>query len=58
MVRQGLLCDDLLEIQSLAPQIFHFIDRLVAAPDCGLGFLTRQMSISKLKVLSDAAKSV
>lgn len=31
-------------------------DRLVAAPDCGLGFLTREMSIAKLRVLSDAAK--
>jgi 5-methyltetrahydropteroyltriglutamate--homocysteine methyltransferase len=33
-------------------------DRLVAAPDCGLGFLTREMSISKLKVLSEAAKGL
>ena len=33
-------------------------DRLVAAPDCGLGFLTRQMSIAKLGALSAAAKSL
>ena len=33
-------------------------DRLIAAPDCGLGFMTRELAISKLKVLSEAAKSV
>ncbi|MGI9384488.1 MAG: hypothetical protein ACR2PO_15145, partial [Methyloligellaceae bacterium] len=33
-------------------------DRLIAAPDCGLGFMTRDMAVSKLKVLAEAAKSV
>lgn len=43
----------------LASALEHIdADRLVAAPDCGLGFLTRQMSISKLEVLSAAAKSL
>jgi len=33
-------------------------DRLIAAPDCGLGHLTRELAIAKLKVLSAAAKSL
>lgn len=33
-------------------------ERLIAAPDCGLGFMTREMAVAKLKTLSDAAKSV
>ena len=33
-------------------------DRLIAAPDCGLGFMTRDMAVAKLKALSQAAKSV
>lgn len=33
-------------------------DRLIAAPDCGLGFMTREMAVAKLKVLSQAARSV
>lgn len=33
-------------------------DRLIAAPDCGLGLLTREMAMAKMKVLSAAAKSV
>lgn len=33
-------------------------DRLIAAPDCGLGFMTRDMAVAKLKVLSEAAKSI
>jgi 5-methyltetrahydropteroyltriglutamate--homocysteine methyltransferase len=34
------------------------IERLVAAPDCGLGFLTREMAIAKMTVLSHAARSI
>jgi len=33
-------------------------ERLIAAPDCGLGHLTRDLAIAKLKVLSAAAKSL
>lgn len=33
-------------------------ERLVAAPDCGLGHLGRELAMKKLKVLSEAAKSV
>jgi 5-methyltetrahydropteroyltriglutamate--homocysteine methyltransferase len=33
-------------------------DRLIAAPDCGLGLLSRQQAIDKLTNLSTAAKSV
>lgn len=33
-------------------------DRLVAAPDCGLGFLGRDLARSKLSVLCEAARSV
>jgi 5-methyltetrahydropteroyltriglutamate--homocysteine methyltransferase len=33
-------------------------ERLIAAPDCGLGHLGRDLALRKLKVLSEAAKSV
>ncbi len=33
-------------------------ERLIAAPDCGLGFMTREMAVAKLEVLSQAARSV
>ena len=33
-------------------------DRLLAAPDCGLGFLSREQCIKKLSNLAQAAKSV
>lgn len=33
-------------------------ERLIAGPDCGLGFLPRELAIAKLKILSDAAKSI
>jgi 5-methyltetrahydropteroyltriglutamate--homocysteine methyltransferase len=33
-------------------------ERLVAAPDCGLGHLGRDLAMKKLRVLSEAAKSV
>jgi len=33
-------------------------ERLIAGPDCGLGFLSRDLAMSKLKVLCQAAKEV
>ena len=33
-------------------------ERLIAAPDCGLGYLGRDLAMTKLKNLSDAARSV
>ncbi len=33
-------------------------DRLLAAPDCGLGFLGRDLAMTKLRHLSEAARSV
>ena len=33
-------------------------DRLIAAPDCGLGILGRELSMAKLKNMSEAARSL
>jgi 5-methyltetrahydropteroyltriglutamate--homocysteine methyltransferase len=33
-------------------------DRLIAAPDCGLGFLGRDLARQKLKIMCEAAKSL
>jgi len=33
-------------------------DRLIAGPDCGLGFFTREQAINKMKVMSEAAHSI
>jgi 5-methyltetrahydropteroyltriglutamate--homocysteine methyltransferase len=33
-------------------------DRLIAAPDCGLMMLDRDLAMSKLRALCDAAQSV
>ena len=33
-------------------------DRLISAPDCGLGFLTRELALAKLTNLVTAAKVV
>ncbi len=33
-------------------------DRLVAAPDCGLGLLGRELAIQKMKIMSEAAHSI
>ena len=33
-------------------------ERLIAAPDCGLGYFTREMAMQKMTLLSRAAKSV
>lgn len=34
------------------------IDRLVAAPDCGLGYLSRELALAKLRVLTEAASHI
>ena len=48
------------EIQGRLKQALNHIDadRLLAAPDCGLGFLSRDQCIEKLTSLSKAAKSI
>ena len=33
-------------------------DRLIAAPDCGLGFLGRDLAMTKLRNLCEAARSL
>ena len=33
-------------------------DRLIAGPDCGLGFFTREQAIKKMKIMSEAAHSI
>ena len=33
-------------------------ERLIAAPDCGLGFLGTRLSMEKLTVLCDAANQI
>jgi len=33
-------------------------ERLIAAPDCGLGFLGRDLAMAKLKNLTEAARAV
>ena len=32
-------------------------DRVIAAPDCGLGFLGRDLTMAKLNALSEAARA-
>ena len=34
------------------------IDRLIAAPDCGLGLLGRELAMQKLKNMCEAAKNI
>ena len=33
-------------------------DRLILAPDCGLGFFSREQAVSKMKIISEAAQSI
>ena len=33
-------------------------DRLIAGPDCGLGFFTREQAITKMQIMSEAAHSI
>ncbi len=48
------------EIRARLTDALEHIDaaRLIAAPDCGLGFLGRELAIAKLKNLSEAAHSL
>ena len=48
------------EIRERLLQALEHIDaeRLVAAPDCGLGLLGRELAMAKLKNLGDAARSI
>ncbi len=43
----------LLEARQYVP-----VDRLVAAPDCGLGYLSRELALTKLGNLAEAAKGI
>ena len=46
------------EIENRVLDALNFIDKqqLIAAPDCGLGHLPRQLAIEKLKIMVDVAK--
>ena len=48
------------EIRSRAFDCLNHIDkeRLIAAPDCGMGYLSREMAIQKLENLNKAVKSI
>ena len=46
------------EIENRVLEALNYIDKkqLIAAPDCGLGHLPRQLAIEKLKIMVDVAK--
>ena len=46
------------EIENRVLDALSYIDKqqLIAAPDCGLGHLPRQLAIEKLKILVNVAK--
>ena len=46
------------DIEKRILDVLKYIDKqqLIAAPDCGLGHLTRQLAIEKLKIMVDVAK--
>ena len=48
------------EIENRVLNALNYIDKqqLIAAPDCGLGHLTRQLAIEKLKIMVDVAKKI
>lgn len=48
------------EIAARMEQILQHLpqDRLIAAPDCGLGFLGRELAMTKLRNLSEAAGAI
>ncbi|MBH89058.1 MAG: 5-methyltetrahydropteroyltriglutamate--homocysteine methyltransferase [Magnetovibrio sp.] len=48
------------EVRSRLLEALGHIDpeRLIAGPDCGLGFFTREQAITKMKVMSEAARSI
>ena len=47
------------EIQKRVKDVLEHIDRerLIAAPDCGLGFLPRRLCLQKLNIITKVAKS-
>ena len=46
------------EIENRIEEVLKFIskEQLIAAPDCGLGHLSRELAMKKLKIMSLAAK--
>ena len=48
------------EVRSRIKNSLEHIDynRLIVAPDCGLGFFTREQAIEKMTIMSNAAKSI
>ena len=48
------------EIQNRLKDVLKFIDkeRLMVAPDCGLGHLSRNLAMRKLKIMVKAAKKI
>ena len=52
--------EDVEEVRSRILDALNHIDenRLIAAPDCGLGFFSREQAIEKMSILSKAAKSI
>ena len=48
------------EVAARLTEALRHIDRerLVAAPDCGLGYLGRDLAVQKLRVLTEAASRV
>ena len=48
------------EIQKRVKDVLEHIDRerLIAAPDCGLGHLPRELAMTKLKTLVEAVKDI
>ena len=48
------------EIQKRVKDVLEHIDRdrLIAAPDCGLGHLPRELAIKKLKTMVNAVKDI
>ncbi|MEE2775101.1 MAG: cobalamin-independent methionine synthase II family protein [Pseudomonadota bacterium] len=45
--------------ERLASALQHIDEaRLIAGPDCGLGFFTRDLAIAKMKVVSEGARSI
>ncbi len=48
------------EVRSRLLEALEHIDkeRLIAGPDCGLGFFTREQAIEKMKIMSEAAHSI
>ena len=52
--------EDTEEIRSRIYDCLNHIDkeRLIAAPDCGMGYLSREMAKQKLKNLTQAVKDI